>query len=83
LLNKMFHAGDSWPVPADKPGLTLNTGNAGATIINVDGAPMPQSLGTPGMVRRDVPLDADLLKSGQLPPPKARVKVKPPVAPPA
>jgi cytoskeleton protein RodZ len=77
LLNKMLHAGDTWPVPTDKTGLTLNTGNAGATVITVDGAPIPQTLGTSGMVRRDVPLDADLLKSGKLPPPKTHTKPTP------
>ena len=81
VLNKLMHAGDSWPMPADKTGLLLTTGNAGATEIDVDGAAIPQSLGISGAVRRDVPLDPDLLKSGQLPPPKARAKPKPAVAP--
>jgi cytoskeleton protein RodZ len=72
LLNKTMHAGDTWPVPADKPGLTLTTGNAGGTSIDVDGAPIPVSLGTSGMVRRDLPLDADMLKAGKLPPAPAR-----------
>jgi cytoskeleton protein RodZ len=79
VLNKMMHAGDTWPVPADKTGLTLNTGNAGATTIQVDGAPIPQSLGTTGMVRRNIPLDADVLKTGQIPPPVVRTKPKPTV----
>jgi cytoskeleton protein RodZ len=72
VLNKLMHAGDTWPAPPDKPGLLLTTGNAGGTEIDVDGAPIPTSLGTSGAVRRDVPLDPDLLKSGQLPPPKPK-----------
>jgi cytoskeleton protein RodZ len=75
LLNKLMHQGDSWPVPSDKDGLTLTTGNAGGTQIDVDGAAITASLGGSGAVRRDLPLDADMLKSGKLPP--ARVKAKP------
>ncbi len=74
LLNKLLHAGESWPVPADAQGASLTTGNAGATQIDVDGAPMPTSLGGSGAVRRDLPLDADMLKSGKLPPPRARTR---------
>jgi cytoskeleton protein RodZ len=75
VLNKLMHAGESWTVPADKTGLLLTTGNAGGTEIDVDGAPMPASLGVSGAVRRDVPMDADLLKAGKLPPP-AKTKPK-------
>ncbi len=67
VFNKLMHAGDTWPVPADKPSLLLTTGNAGGTEIDVDGTPIP-GIGGSGMVRRDLPLDADLLKSGHLPP---------------
>jgi len=67
IFNKLMHAGDSWPVPADKTGLLLTTGNAGGTEIDVDGTSVPD-VGGSGMVRRDLPLDADLLKSGHLPP---------------
>jgi cytoskeleton protein RodZ len=74
LLNKLLHAGDSFPVPADKPDLTLTTGNAGGTVIEVDGAPIPVGLGGSGMVRRDLPLDADALKAGKLPAPVLKVK---------
>lgn len=76
VLNKLMHAGETWPVPPDKTGLLLTTGNAGGTEIDVDGAAIPTSLGTSGAVRRDVPMDADLLKSGKLPPPAARTKPK-------
>jgi cytoskeleton protein RodZ len=74
LLNKLLHAGDSFAVPADKSDLTLTTGNAGGTVIEVDGAPIPVSLGISGMVRRDLPLDADMLKAGKLPTPAAKAK---------
>jgi len=74
LLNKLLHAGDSFPVPADKPDLTLTTGNAGGTEIEVDGTPIPVSLGGSGMVRRDLPLDADALKAGTLPAPAVKAK---------
>jgi cytoskeleton protein RodZ len=77
VLNKLMHAGDSWTMPADAKGLTLTTGNAGGTAIEVDGTPIPQPLGVSGAVRRDVPLDADMLKTGKLPPPKPRGKAKP------
>lgn len=75
LLNKLMHAGDSWTVPADKSNLLLTTGNAGATEIDVDGTPV-QGIGGSGMVRRDLPLDPDILKSGNFPPP-GRPKPKP------
>jgi cytoskeleton protein RodZ len=78
VLNKLMHAGDTWSVPPDKTGLLLTTGNAGGTEIDVDGAPIPTSLGTSGAVRRDVPMDADLLKAGKLPPAPAKTKPKQP-----
>ena len=77
LLNKLMHAGETWPVPAGTEGLTLTTGNAGGTAIDVDGAPMTVPLGGSGAVRRDLPLDADMLKSGKLPPMPARGRPKP------
>lgn len=64
LLNRILHAGDTWDVPA-KPNLLLTTGNAGGTDLLVDGAIAP-SLGGNGAVRRDVPLDPDLLKDGKV-----------------
>jgi cytoskeleton protein RodZ len=77
VFNKLLQAGESWAVPPDKAGLLLTTGNAGGTEIDVDGAPMSGTLGGSGAVRRDVPLDADVLKSGKLPPAKPRVKPRP------
>jgi cytoskeleton protein RodZ len=79
LMTKMMHAGDEFPVPADKPGLTLTTGNAGGTEIDVDGSPVG-SLGGSGMVRRDVKLEADALKSAHLPAPSP-AKPKPDFTP--
>ncbi len=67
LLSKLMHAGDVYAVPAGTPGLTLTTGNAGGTELDVDGTPVP-GLGANGMVRRNLPLDPDALKTG-LPPP--------------
>ncbi len=40
------------------------TGNAGALEILVDGEPVPP-IGPPAAVRRDVPLDADRLKTAR------------------
>jgi cytoskeleton protein RodZ len=64
LLNRTLHPGETWEVPA-KPNLLLTTGNAGGTDIVVDGVATP-SLGGSGVVRRDVPLDPDLIKDGRL-----------------
>ena len=63
LLNRTLHAGDTWAVPA-KPNLFLTVGNAGATEILVDGNLAP-GLGSGGSVRRDVPLDPDMLRDGK------------------
>ena len=64
LLNRILHAGDTWDVPA-KPNLLLTTGNAGGTDLVVDGVSSP-SLGGNGAVRRDLPLDPDMIKDGKL-----------------
>ena len=61
LLSRVLRAGETWPVP-DQPGLTLTTGNAGGTILLVNGQPSP-SLGKPGAVRRDLPLDSATVSS--------------------
>jgi cytoskeleton protein RodZ len=62
LLTKVMRTGEAWPVP-DRGNLILNTGNAGRIEILVDGAEVP-SIGSPGSVRKDVPLDVELLKAG-------------------
>jgi cytoskeleton protein RodZ len=64
LLTRILHPGETWEVPA-KPNLLLTTGNAGGTDLVVDGAPSA-SLGGNGVVRRDLPLDPDLIKDGRL-----------------
>jgi cytoskeleton protein RodZ len=66
LVTKVMRAGDTYPVP-DRGNLILNTGNAGRIEILVDGAEVP-SIGGPGSVRKEVPLDPDLLKSGSVVP---------------
>jgi cytoskeleton protein RodZ len=65
LLNRVLHSGEFWSVPA-QPSLVLTTGNAGGTGILVDGTTMP-SLGASGAVRRDIPLDPELLRTGKVP----------------
>ncbi len=67
IFNKLMHAGDSFALPADKTDLTLTTGNAGGTEVDVDGTPV-QGIGASGLVRRDLFLDPTYLKSGNLPP---------------
>jgi cytoskeleton protein RodZ len=64
LLNRVLHAGDTWPVPV-KPNLLLTTGNAGGTEFVVDGVTAP-SVGGSGVVRRDLPLDPDLIRDGKV-----------------
>lgn len=66
LFNRVLRGGEAWPVP-DRPALLLTTGNAGGTELLVDGATSP-ALGNDGVVRRDLPLDADAIKSGRLAP---------------
>jgi cytoskeleton protein RodZ len=64
LLTRIMHPGETWDVPP-KPNLLLTTGNAGGTDLVVDGQTSP-SLGGSGVVRRDLPLDPDLIKGGSL-----------------
>ncbi|MFQ5974333.1 MAG: DUF4115 domain-containing protein, partial [Alphaproteobacteria bacterium] len=62
LLTRMLRSGDSYYVP-NREDLLLLTGNAGGLEISVDGEVVPP-LGPAGAVRRDVSLDAELLKTG-------------------
>jgi hypothetical protein len=62
LLTRNMQAGESWPVPVE-PDLLLNTGNADGLDLDVDGIPT-RLTGAKGGVVRNVPLDADLLRSG-------------------
>lgn len=48
LFSKVLNAGQSWPVP-QMANLKMTTGNAGGTVISVDGKP-EQSLGADGVV---------------------------------
>jgi cytoskeleton protein RodZ len=66
LISRLLRAGESWPVPPNRPGLLLTLGNAGGTELLVDGVVAP-GFGLSGAVRRDLPLDADQIKEGKLP----------------
>lgn len=66
LLTRLLRAGDSYRVP-QRDGLRLMTGNAGGLLIEVDGQPLPP-LGGTGEVRRNIPLDAAALQSGDATP---------------
>jgi len=75
LLSKLMHAGDEFAVPPGKTGLTLTTGNAGGTELDLDGTALP-GMGASGLVRRDLPLDPATLKAG-LPPLPTHTHAKP------
>jgi len=62
LVTKVMRAGETYSVP-DRGNLVLNTGNAGRVDILVDGTEVP-SIGGPGSVRKDVPLDPGQLRAG-------------------
>jgi cytoskeleton protein RodZ len=64
LLNRTLHPGDTWTVP-QQAGLVFTTGNAGGTVLVVDGVASP-ALGNSGAVRRDLPLDPNLIRQGKL-----------------
>jgi cytoskeleton protein RodZ len=64
LLNRTLKLGETWPVPP-RPNLVMTTGNAGGTELVVDGV-AAASLGKNGAVRRELPLDADMIKDGKL-----------------
>src|SRR5262249_16073659 len=61
LLTRGMRAGENWQ-GANRGNLVLNTGNDGRVDILVDGAEVP-SIGGPGSVRKDVPLDPGQLKT--------------------
>ena len=62
LFTRLLREGDEYEVP-NRAGLRLMTGNAGALEVLVDGKAVP-SIGDVGVVRRDVDLDPEKLKSG-------------------
>ena len=55
VLQRILRAGETFAVPAQE-GLTMNTGNAGGVVIEVDGKARP-ALGSVGVVKRGVKLD--------------------------
>lgn len=62
IFTGLMNDGKSFVVP-DINGLTLDTGNAGALKITVDGKAVPE-IGSIGAVRKNVALDAARLKAG-------------------
>jgi len=62
VFSRVLRSGETYTVP-DEKGLSLTTGNAGGVEILVDGKKM-KTLGTVGLVKRDIPLDAKKLKDG-------------------
>ena len=62
IFSRVLRAGETYVVP-NEPGLVLTTGNAGGIEILLDGKKL-KSLGSVGLVRRDVPLDPVKLKDG-------------------
>ncbi len=65
VMSRVLRAGETYAVP-DQKGLILNTGNAGGIEIVIDGKTLP-SLGSIGLVRRNISLDADKLATGGVP----------------
>jgi cytoskeleton protein RodZ len=62
LFSRVLRSGETYTVPEEK-GLMLTTGNAGGIEILVNGKKL-KSLGTVGLVKRDIPLDAKKLSDG-------------------
>jgi cytoskeleton protein RodZ len=62
LFSQLMRSGESYAVPS-RPGLFLETGNAGGLQIIIDGKRAP-SLGPVGRIRRNIPLDPDNLLRG-------------------
>jgi len=62
IFSRVLRAGETYTVP-NEPGLMLTTGNAGGIEILLDGKKL-KSLGSVGLVRRNVPLDPKKLKDG-------------------
>lgn len=62
VFTGLMGVGKTFNVP-DREGLILDTGNAGALDITVDGTSVPK-IGGVGAVRKNVSLDAERLKAG-------------------
>ena len=60
LFNRVLRPGETYRVP-DRTGLLMTTGNAGGLEVLVEGDALP-SLGGPGVVRRDLPLEPAALR---------------------
>lgn len=61
VISRILRSGESVAAPA-RPGLQMVTGNAGGLEITVDGQPIAP-VGPMGVVRRNIVLDADSLRS--------------------
>lgn len=61
LISRVLKAGDQYFVP-DRDGLTISIGNAGGVEIFVDGDAL-ENIGVKGQVIRNIPLNADALKT--------------------
>lgn len=68
VWDHVMQPGDTWPAPADTPGLTLTTGNAGGLTLSADGKMSP-ALGRNGSVRRSVSLDPLAVNAISMAPP--------------
>lgn len=75
VMSKVLRAGETYAVP-DQKGLVLNTGNAGGIEVVVDGKTLP-SLGSIGLVKRNIALDPDKLTTGAVPPKAPANKTEP------
>jgi cytoskeleton protein RodZ len=64
ILSRVLRAGETYAVP-DEKGLVMSTGNAGGIEMVVDGKTLP-TLGSVGLVKRNIVLDADKLGSGSV-----------------
>ncbi len=62
IFSRVLRSGETYVVP-NEPGLMLTTGNAGGVEILLDGKKL-KSLGSVGLVRRDLPLDPAKLRDG-------------------
>ncbi len=61
VMTRILRASESYPVP-DRPGLVMVTGNAGGIEIVVDGQAIAP-LGPVGVVKRNIALDPDSLRT--------------------
>lgn len=64
LLTRVLRPGDRYLVP-DRPDLVMMTGNLGALRLIVEGESLPP-LGPLGVIGRNIPLDAERLRNGQV-----------------